>query len=250
MKSLLSISVSTLALLCTLTSFTPGHKPIPESIVASAPVIVDSSIAGTYEDVIGAADLIYDSINLELAGLSRRAFRYAYKGYEVLLQKGRIKNGEVLTICDFSQSSTKKRLYVIDLSTLTLLMNTYVAHGQRTGGEFAKYFSNRPRSHQSSLGFYVTGKTYMGENGFSLRMKGLEKGFNDYAEARNIVVHGSKYATDDFLSSANYLGRSYGCPAVPASDAKELIDFIKEGSCFFIYHPTAKYLNSSKILND
>jgi L,D-transpeptidase catalytic domain len=251
LKILISISVSILAFLCTSFNYS-GEEIIKASQFTAAKISGgnDSSSTDFLGDLLSAADQIYDSINLDMAGLSRKAFRYAYRGYELLVEKGIISNDEVMTICDFSQSSSKKRMYIIDMKTVSLLFNTYVAHGKRTGGEYARYFSNKAKSHQSSLGFYITGKTYYGENGFSLKMKGLEKGFNDHAESRNIVVHGSDYASEQFLNGASFLGRSYGCPAVPATEAKEIINTIKEGTCFFIYHPDAKYLNGSKILND
>ncbi|MES1220167.1 MAG: murein L,D-transpeptidase catalytic domain family protein [Bacteroidota bacterium] len=196
-----------------------------------------------------SAEKLYDSLGLENYGLSKKAFQYALKGYQRLLVKGRIENTDVLTICDFSLSSRQKRLFIIDLKNGELLLNTYVAHGRKTGTEYAKYFSNKANSHQSSLGFYITRNEYYGENGLSLRLDGIEKGFNDKALRRNIVVHGSEYANDDFLNTNSYLGRSYGCPAVPQGEIETIVNTIKEGSCFFIYYPAKKYITSSKILN-
>ena len=132
---------------------------------------------------------------------------------------------------------------------MKLFMNTYVAHGRNSGGEFAKTFSNRPESHKSSLGFYITGKTYTGSHGLSLEIAGLEKGINDRASARRIVIHGANYVSDNYIESNPYIGRSYGCPAVPAEERDIIINAIKEGSCLFIYHPSNLYLNKSKILN-
>lgn len=194
-------------------------------------------------------DALFDSLHLDHYGLSKEAFEYAITGYQNLLEKNEIENPGIITICDFSQSSKQKRLYVIDLDKGELVMNTYVAHGKNSGGEYARRFSNNPRSHQSSLGFYLTGDTYFGEHGLSLRIIGLEKGFNDKANVRHIVVHGSKYVTEKFLNNNPFMGRSFGCPAVPAQQSSELINNIKGGSCFFIYHPDKKYLNGSKILN-
>jgi hypothetical protein len=148
-----------------------------------------------------------------------------------------------------SQSSRNKRLYVLDLDQKKVVVNTYVAHGRNSGGEFAHSFSNNPSSHKSSLGFYITQDTYYGSNGFSLKIRGVERGFNDRANSRAIVVHGSEYVGPDFLQMNNFCGRSYGCPAVPADESETIIDLIKEGSCLFIYYPTQKYLVRSKILN-
>lgn len=194
--------------------------------------------------------LLYDQINLKELGLTRKAFEYALKGYYYLLDHHWLNKTNILSICDLSQSSRNKRMYILDLEQKTVLINTYVAHGRNSGTEYAKFFSNNPSSHKSSLGFYVTGETYYGDNGLSLKIRGLERGFNDRANGRNIVVHGSEYVGPDFCRMNGFSGRSYGCPAVPADEAQEVIDAIKEGSCLFIYHPTQKYISRSKILND
>jgi len=196
-----------------------------------------------------SAEKLYDSLGLENYGLSKKAWQYAVKGYKKLLAKGKIENTDVITICDFSLSSRQKRLFIIDLKNGELLLNTYVAHGRRSGMEYARSFSNKTNSHQSSLGFYITRNQYYGENGLSLRLDGIEKGFNDKALRRNIVVHGSGYANNDFLNANSFLGRSYGCPAVPEGEIETIVNTIKEGSCFFIYYPAKKYISSSKILN-
>jgi hypothetical protein len=196
-----------------------------------------------------AGDLIYDNLGLEKAGLKKEVFSFAYKGYKNLMEKGLLNKEGIITICDFSQSSKKKRLYLIDLNECKLLLNTYVAHGRNSGGEYAKKFSNKPESLQSSLGFYKTKETYFGSHGLALTLSGLEKGFNDKAELRKIVVHGSDYIDDRRLLLSGFMGRSLGCPAIPNSNADELINTIKNGSCLFIYHPTKNYLTGSKILN-
>lgn len=191
---------------------------------------------------------LYESGEFEKYGLSQTAFEYAWKGYQYLLKKGRVQRTDILSICDFSQSSRKKRLYVIDINERKLLINTYVAHGRKSGGEFAKSFSNSPESHKSSLGFYITRTTYYGDHGISLKIDGLEKGINDRAAARHIVIHGSEYLGDDFIQNNPFNGRSFGCPAVPSQDIEDLVSTIKDGSCLFIYHPTRLYLKKSKIL--
>lgn len=192
---------------------------------------------------------LYNEIDLRRSGLSKSVFEYAYKGYTYLLQHHQLNRSQVISICDFSQSSRRKRLYIVDLDQKKVVMNTYVAHGRRSGGEYASTFSNDPSSHKSSLGFYVTERTYFGGHGYALKIRGLEKGFNDRADGRNIVVHGSKYVGANFLMNNKFNGRSFGCPAIPASDTQEVINDIKGGSCLFIYHPTKKYLNTSRILN-
>jgi hypothetical protein len=197
---------------------------------------------------INDSKVIYDELNLAALGLSEKAFDFAYKGYQRLVKKQKLKT-DILAICDFSQSSNKRRLYILDMANNEVLLTSYVAHGRGSGAEYAMRFSNRSRSHQSSLGFYITRSTYQGEHGLSLRLQGLEPGFNSLAMKRNIVVHGAAYISDDYLDTNKFMGRSYGCPAVPEDECAEIIDLIKNGSCFFIYHPTKKYLQTSKILN-
>jgi len=220
---------------------------------STKPVVYNpsSDTADHFKPVVKkTAQLIYDSLHLQEYGLSKKAWEYAYKGYQKLIAKGRIPNPGIISVCDFGLSSKQKRLFIINIENCELVLNTYVAHGRKSGSEYARTFSNRANSHQSSLGFYITGNTYYGEHGFSLRINGIDIGFNDKALRRNIVVHGSDYATDDFLQANNILGRSYGCPAVPKEETEAIINTIKEGTCFFIYHPSKKYLTASKILND
>lgn len=196
-----------------------------------------------------AVNTLYNEANLEESGLKRAVFEYAYKGYLYLLEQRKLDKTDVITICDFSQSSRRRRFYVIDLENKKVLVNTYVAHGRRSGGEYAKSFSNNPSSHKSSLGFYITQNTYLGKHGLSLKIHGLEKGFNDKADHRNIVIHGSMYVGENFLKSNQFNGRSFGCPAIPLSQVDDVIADIKDGSCLFIYYPEKKYLHTSKILN-
>jgi len=203
----------------------------------------------TNNSVSTAVNLLYDSLQLEKFGLKKEAFIYAFTGYKNLSEKAVFNKEGIITICDFSQSSKNKRLYLIDLNNYKLLLNTYVAHGRNSGGEFAKKFSNKPQSLQSSLGFYKTKETYFGSHGLALTIAGLEKGINDKAERRKIVVHGSDYIGDNYLRFSKYMGRSFGCPAIPKKYTNQLINTIKNGSCLFIYHPDKYYLAASKILN-
>lgn len=195
------------------------------------------------------AEILYSEIGLEKQGLSKQAFNYAYKGYQNLLAKNKIQRTEYLTICDFSQPSAKKRFYIIDVESKELIRHTYVAHGRNSGGLYATNFSNKPQSLQSSLGFYVTADTYFGGHGLSLNLKGMDPGFNDNAYQRRIVMHGASYATKSFIQQNKYLGRSFGCPAVPQHESAEIINSIKNGTCLFIYHPSKNYVQNSKILN-
>ena len=192
--------------------------------------------------------LLYDSLDLYQYGLSLQALEYAYKGYQKLKKTGVLNNSGILTICDFTKSSFKKRMYILDVVNYKMLVHTYVAHGKNSGGEYARRFSNQARSLASSLGFFLTKNIYFGKHGLSLTLMGLEPGFNDTAERRAVLVHGAPYIGDSRLNS-DYMGRSFGCPAVPQSQASRVINLIKDGTCLFIYHPSANYLHGSKILN-
>lgn len=172
------------------------------------------------------------------------------KGYQHLLEKNKIANSRYLTICDFSQSSKQKRFYIVDLVDNELITNTYVAHGRNSGGEFATHFSNTPESLQSSLGFYITHQTYTGKHGLSLRLIGVDGKFNDKAYERTIVMHGAAYVDASRVHAGGYMGRSWGCPALPKNESSKIITTIKEGTCLFIYHPQKQYLAGSNLLND
>ena len=176
---------------------------------------------------------------------SLTALDLALEGYEKL--ENELKN-EVLTVIDFTLPSTEKRLWIIDLDTQKILLNTVVSHGRNSGNLMAEKFSNRPESYQSSLGFYKTAETYHGKHGYSLRLDGLEKGFNDQARNRAIVIHGADYAREEVAKMSGRLGRSLGCPAVPSELSDEVIDLIKDGSLLFIYGQDENYLNQSPIL--
>jgi hypothetical protein len=194
--------------------------------------------------------LLYTSIGLDQYGLSEDAFNYAWQGYQKLVQENKIKRCEYLTICDLSQSSKQKRLYIIDVTNNKLLINTYVAHGKNSGSEYATQFSNKPESLQSSLGFYITSQTYTGKHGLSLRLNGVDPGYNDKALERTIVIHGAAYVDAARVKAGLYMGRSWGCPAVPQKESANIITTIKNGTCLFIYYPSRNYLLNSKILND
>lgn len=192
---------------------------------------------------------VYDSLKLNLKGLSENAFNYAVKGYEYLKAQGKIANDNIISIADFSRPSSEKRLFIIDVKNYKVLFNTYVAHGQGSGEKMATSFSNIPESLQSSPGFYRTEGTYSGKNGYSMKLEGLERGINDLAEQRAIVMHGAPYVSESFIHTKGYLGRSWGCPAVPETLNKPIIDKIKNGSCLFIFSSNRKYLDHSAIIN-
>ena len=194
-------------------------------------------------------DSVYTKMNLDSTGLKKTVFFYACKGYEYLLSKNKLQKSSLLTICDYSQSSTSKRLYVIDLEKGEILFNTYVSHGKNSGSEYATSFSNRPETHKSSLGFMVTGDTYDGKNGYSMHFDGMEPCINDKVRSRDIVMHGSNYVNAERADEGAAMGRSFGCPAISYSIHKKIIDRIKEGSCFFVYAEDKWYNSSSRIIN-
>ncbi len=201
------------------------------------------------EALLEVADSIYNASDLDDAGLDTAAFHLAYKGYTKLLQKVKVNVPDVLTIADFSKSSSQRRLYVIDMAEQKILFHTLVAHGRKSGLNYATQFSNKPESNKSSLGFYLTMGTYFGGNGYSLKLLGLEKDINDKALQRAIVLHGSDYVNNSFGASNGFMGRSFGCPAVPRKQAAPIINTIKNGSVLFIYHPNRQYISKSTVLN-
>ena len=142
---------------------------------------------------------VYDSLRLNLAGLNRKAFEFAQQGFEKLKEQGTILNDNIISIIDFSLPSTEKRLYVVDLKNYQVLYKTYVAHGRNSGTVMANSFSNNPSSYKSSLGFYKTLGTYFGKHGYSLKLQGLEKGINDNAYERSIVMHGADYVNPSII---------------------------------------------------
>lgn len=176
---------------------------------------------------------------------SYEVFKTGITGYSSILKEGKIQNQRYLTLIDFSLPSTEKRLWVIDLDSMKIVDHTLVAHGKNTGKKFAVQFSNTPKSNMSSLGFYITGDTYNGKHGFSLKLEGIEKEINDNARKRAIVIHGANYASQQFIDTHGRLGRSFGCPALPNSEHTSIINTIKDKSCLFIYFPDSKYFLKS-----
>ena len=194
---------------------------------------------------IAESDKIYQQL-VEDAPLvpSKEIFELAMNGWEKL--EHNLEN-QVLTIIDFSLPSTEKRLWVIDMEKSEILINTVVSHGRNSGQLMAESFSNKPESYKSSLGFFKTAETYFGKHGYSLRIDGLEKGINDQARNRAIVIHGAEYAKEEFAKATGRLGRSLGCPALPPNISKETIDLIKEGSLMFVFGKTPDYLENSEL---
>lgn len=171
------------------------------------------------------------------------AFSQAFTGYNKIADKRK----PIMTLIDFSKPSTAKRLFVFDMDKKELLYSSVVSHGRNSGGNYATSFSNEYGSYKSSLGFFLTGTTYQGKNGYSMILYGLEKGINDKAKERAIVMHGASYANPSTISSGR-LGRSLGCPALPNTLTKPIINTIKDGSVLFIYADDPRYLAQSSII--
>jgi hypothetical protein len=185
----------------------------------------------------------------EVGGINREVLKLALTASQCAARSGAVTDPETLTVIDYSKPSTEPRLWVLDLDTRRLLYEELVSHGQGSGGNLATNFSNLPDSHQTSLGLFVTDTTYVGRNGYSLRLDGLDEGFNDRARERAIVMHGAPYVNQEIGKSLGRLGRSHGCPAVREAVARELIDRVKGGSLVFAYYPDRNWLNRSKYLS-
>lgn len=243
----LFLFVSSIVITCLHLSFAFAKSPTSNAIPPSTDGDTISNTKNEIASPLLSMKSVYDSLQLNLKGLSQQAFDYAKEGFNKLIEEGRLLNDSIISIVDFSLHSSKKRLFIIDMKNQVVLFNTLVAHGRNTGRELATSFSNQHATYKSSPGFYLTGDTYQGKNGYSLKLEGLESGVNDNALERGIVIHGANYVSDDIVNMQGYIGRSLGCPAVPVAVSQSIIDQIKNGSCFFIYHPS--YINKSAILS-
>lgn len=174
--------------------------------------------------------------------LNKNVLKLALNAYERADKKGAVKK-PLLTVIDYSLPSSKQRMWIFDLSHEKLLYNTYVAHGKNSGMDTPHHFSNQVSSKETSLGTYVTRDTYMGSKGLSLNLQGLEKGFNDNAYNRRVVIHGAWYVEPDFIKKSGRAGRSWGCPSIAKTLAKPVINTIKGGSVVFAYYPDKAYLS-------
>ncbi len=190
-----------------------------------------------------------DIIRSQASNIDQKVLRLSLTAYMKARQKG-LDNKQLLTVIDYSKPSTEKRLWVFDLKRGRTLFNTWVSHGKNSGGLNANSFSNSPGSLKSSIGVFVTDNDpYLGGNGYSLRMHGLESGINDNAYRRDIVIHGAWYVNADTIRRYGAIGRSWGCPAVNPRTAKSLIDTVKQNTLIFAYYPDKKWLSHSKYIN-
>ena len=229
-----------------------GASELPSVPVPPAPAVLE---APTPEPLASNSDAKsgYDRsawTSTAIGSIDTKVFDLALGAAGCAVRAGAVEDPSTLTVIDYSKPSTARRLWVFDLRAKTLLYEELVAHGQGTGDNYAQRFSNEDESHQTSLGLFVTRDTYVGTNGYSLRLDGLDTGVNDRARARAIVMHGAPYVSDEFVKTNGRLGRSWGCPALRAGVARELIDRVKGGSLVFSYYPDQDWLGSSKYLGD
>lgn len=227
-------------------AFTTTDKLEANNIAEKPIVLVEATKMNlTIEEEINEVYTDFVENNTSVPDLD--SFKNGMIGYFKLSDQNLI-DKKILTIIDFTLSSTKKRMWVLDMTNNKVLFNTVVAHGKNTGGEFATNFSNKVNSLQSSLGFYVTGETYFGKNGYSMFIDGMEKQFNSKARERYVVVHGADYANPSFVNKLGRLGRSYGCPALPTALTNDIIDIIKDKSVIYIHSADKNYLSNSEMI--
>ncbi|HEY8131256.1 MAG TPA: murein L,D-transpeptidase catalytic domain family protein [Thermoanaerobaculia bacterium] len=191
---------------------------------------------------------LVSSLLRQAPGLHAEALKLAMDSTRCATEQGLVKRRSLLTVIDYSIRSSEPRLFVFDLAAGKLLFRELCAHGKSSGGDITNYFSNEPGSEASSLGLFVTGDTYFGHNGYSLRLRGLEEGVNDMASERAIVLHGAYYVSREAVRVLGRLGRSWGCPAVRSEIAEKLINTIRGGSAIFAYYPQKTWLARSAFL--
>ena len=192
---------------------------------------------------------LYNELNAAQYNLSFTAFRYAYIGYQSMRKQRKLNDKDLFSIIDFTKDCNTKRFYTIDLEKMKILYYTYVAHGKKSGERIPTSFSDIVESNKSSIGFYITGDTYNGSNGYSLMLHGDEKGYNSNLAKRSVVIHTADYANENYIARNGRMGRSLGCPVLPENIYKQVINTIKEKTMIFAYYNDAKYLKTSKYLN-
>jgi hypothetical protein len=237
------------SLMLVLNSF--SHSTNIPLDVTSAPINDSTQLDVVFSNPILFEDSIlslYNIIGLNEYNLSYTAFRYGMIGYFSLEQDGKLGSKKLITIIDFTKPSSEKRFYTIDLEKLDVKYYTYVSHGKNTGWNTAESFSNIVHSNASSLGFYITAETYVGSKGYSLKLDGQDKGYNDNIRTRAVVMHEADYVSEAWIKKYGRLGRSQGCPALPKELSKKIIDSIKHHTLIFAYSENETFLNTSSHL--
>jgi len=233
-------------------SHASGDRP------ATPAVGSDPEVPGIMAEVVAGASLAASTTvsrfevsgwdDVSIGGIDSKVFSLALASAESAVDRGDA-NVSTLTVIDFSQPSTDRRMWVYDLRSRELLFEEHVSHGRNSGHNVPTLFSNQPESHMSSIGLYRAAEGYFGKHGYSLRLDGLEKGFNDRARERAIVIHGAAYVNAETAKAQGRLGRSLGCPALRPEVAGQVIDAVKEGGLVFAYYPDPAWLDASTYLN-
>jgi hypothetical protein len=221
-------------------------------LIGSAPSAVSPAAAKATRVVKATASSRLPLMTVDLAnagGIAPEVLQLAVGAVSCAVNSGDIETPRTLTVIDYSLASTKPRLWVFDVPSGRMLFNELVAHGRNTGENMATSFSDAMNSRQSSLGLFVTRDTYVGGNGYSLRLDGLEPGFNSHALDRAIVMHGAPYVDAALAKQQGRIGRSWGCPALREAIARDVIDTVRGGGVIFSYYPDQKWLSASRFLN-
>ena len=230
-----------------------AHVPQNDMAAPAASLTPASPSMTTAEPSVPAFVLEHEDLLARLAanapGLDTKVLDMALQARTCAAAYGDIEGDSRLAVIDYSMPSTEKRLWVFDLASGDVVFNEHVAHGQGSGGNMTTAFSNNDGSHQTSLGLFRTAETYHGGNGYSMRMDGLDVGYNDNARDRLIVMHGADYVNPAATASLGRLGRSWGCPAVRRAVAQDMIDLLKDGQLLFSYYPEQEWIDSSRFLN-
>jgi hypothetical protein len=220
---------------------------VPVEVAAAATAVAPPPVSAPV--VRASATPILSVSAVDRSGISADVLQLALAAVTCAVNSGDMERPRTLTVIDYSRPSTEPRLWVFDVETGRLLFKELVAHGRNTGENMATRFSDVPESRQSSIGLFVTDETYVGSNGYSLRLDGLEPGFNGRARERAIVMHGAPYVNASLAASQGRIGRSWGCPALREAVARDVIDTIRGGGVIFSYYPDEEWLRTSRFLN-
>ena len=216
--------------------------------IIGAALLVASLLVPSVGNASSAEFTRADFDSSAIGSIETDVFDMALGAASCAVRAGDVEAPATLTVIDYSKPSSEKRLWVFDLKSRELIYEELVAHGQGSGANIATQFSNEDESHRTSLGLFKTDTTYVGKNGYSLRLDGLDRGINDRARDRAIVMHGAPYVSQEFVKANGRLGRSWGCPAISDTVAKRMIDRVKGGGLVFAYYPDAGLLKTSKYL--
>jgi hypothetical protein len=239
-----SLKIAAVAALCGLAATAPAKRSPPAQAPLAAAAPVPQPTLATATPGIG----LVDALARQAPTLDRQVLSLATEALQCARHRQQVGADAVLSVIDYSRPSTERRLWVFDLARQRLLFQEWVAHGRNSGDNLTAHFSNADGSYMSSLGAFTAQETYTGHNGYSLRLQGLEPGFNDNARGRAIVIHGAPYVSEALIHAQGRLGRSLGCPAVRPAIARQLIDTLRGGSFVFAYYPDTQWLKRSRLL--